>query len=58
MLLTTDHTFETFTLIMEYCFNIMKTKFVIFGLSLSLWDFFLWGIVMYALLKLFFALFE
>lgn len=44
--------------IFDFCFMVMKMKFAIFGYVISLWDVFLWCIVMVALLKLFFALFE
>lgn len=53
-----DNTLTLFRLMMETCINIMKYNFYVFGIKVSLWDIFLWAIVMYALLKLFFALFE
>lgn len=51
-------TVDLFQTIMTQCIDIMKTQIPIFGINVSLWDFFLWSIVMYALLKLFFTLFE
>lgn len=51
-------TVEMFRTILAQCIEIMKTPLPMFGIHVSLWDFFLWGIVMYALLKLFFTLFE
>ena len=53
-----DSTLQLFRLMMENCITIMKIPFYLFGIKLCLWDLFLWSIVMYALLKLFFALFE
>lgn len=58
MVLQGDSTYSFFLSLMNNCIEIMKYKFTIFGVQLALWDIFLWSIVMYALLKLFFALFE
>lgn len=51
-------TVEALRDIFGQCIEIMKMRFEMFGISISLWDFFLWAIVIVALLKLFFSLFE
>lgn len=53
-----DSTLSNFQIVMSWCFEIMKTKFVFFGQSVSLFDFFLWAILMFALLKMFFSMLE
>ena len=44
--------------IFQYCMQVMKMEFLLFGLKISYWDVLIWSIIMYALLKLFFRLFE
>lgn len=53
-----DSTLSNFQLVMAWCFEIMKTKFIFFGQRVSLFDFFLWAILMFALLKMFFSMLE
>ena len=55
---TSDHSLSTFQLLIESCISVMKSPFFLFGIKLSLWDLFLWSIIMYVLLKVFFALFQ
>lgn len=49
---------ETLKLIFIKCFEIMQLEFFIFGIKISYWDAFVWSIIMIALLRLFFRLFE
>ena len=56
--ISADETYQAFVTIMNSCFSIMKTNIILMGVKFSLFDIFLWSIVMYALLKLFFSLFE
>lgn len=50
--------FDAIGTVFNSVFQIMNIDFYIFDIRLSFWDLFLWSIVMYALLKLFFSLFE
>lgn len=56
--ISADETYQAFVTIMNSCFAVMKTNIILMGVKFSLFDIFLWSIVMYALLKLFFSLFE
>lgn len=40
------------------CFQIMQLEFVVFGIRISYWDAFVWFLIMLALLRLFYRLFD
>lgn len=45
-------------LIFAKCFEVMQMEFIVFGIKISYWDVFVWSIIMVALLRLFYRLFE
>lgn len=49
---------EALKIIFAKCFEIMQLDFVVFGYHISYWDAFVWMLIMIALLRLFFRLFE
>ena len=58
MVLITEDPGELIVYIFQKCFEVMQLEFTVFGYKISYFQAFLWFIVMYALLKLFFRLFE